>query len=170
MDWDLFKKDFLDRFLYREKRETKVVDFINFRQGGISVLEYFLKLTQLSKYASSLEFNPRDEMNFFVIGVSDYMQKECYSALLHNNIYISRLMVHAQQVEGKVLTEGVEMPRGKVLLMVVFQRVGLRYKTSLGLRKGFLIKFVPSSLRIGMIRCLTLSQKREWILVHQRKS
>ena len=112
----------------------------------------------------------RDEINHLKMGLLIDLQEECHSAMIHDNMTIYRLMVHAQQVEGKVLTEGVEMPRGKVLLMVVFQRVGLRYKTSLGLRKGFLIKFVPSSLRIGMIRCLTLSQKREWILVHQRKS
>ena len=43
MTWEVFKKAFLDRFLPREKRESKVVDFINLRQGGMSVLEYSLK-------------------------------------------------------------------------------------------------------------------------------
>ena len=38
-----------------------------------------------------------------------------------------------------------------------FQRIGLRYKTSLDLRSGFLVKFLPSSLRLVVIGCLTLS-------------
>ena len=32
--WEVFKKSFLDRFFTREKREDKVVDFINFHQVG----------------------------------------------------------------------------------------------------------------------------------------
>ena len=46
------------------------------------------------------------------------------------------------------------------LLMVVLQRVGLISKTSLGSKKGFLIKFLPSYLRIVMIKCVILSLKR----------
>ena len=37
--WEIFKKAFLDRFIPREKREAKVVEFTNLRQGGMSVLE-----------------------------------------------------------------------------------------------------------------------------------
>ena len=38
-------------------------------------------------------------MKCFVMGVSDDLQKECHSAMLHNNMNISRVMIHAQQVE-----------------------------------------------------------------------
>ncbi|XP_069145902.1 uncharacterized protein [Solanum lycopersicum] len=82
-----------------EKRESKVVDFINLRQGGMSVLEYSLKFTKYSKYAPTLVFDPRDEMNRFVMGVLDDLQEECHSAMLHDNMNNSRFMVHAQQVE-----------------------------------------------------------------------
>ena len=41
--WEVFNKAFLDRFFPRKKREAKVVEFINLRQGGMSVLEYTLK-------------------------------------------------------------------------------------------------------------------------------
>ncbi|XP_069147184.1 uncharacterized protein [Solanum lycopersicum] len=40
-----------------------------------------------------------DEMSRFVIGVSDDLKEECHSAMLHENMKISHLMVHAQQVE-----------------------------------------------------------------------
>ena len=54
MTWEVFKKAVIDRFFLREKMETKVVESINLRQGYMSVLEYSLKFTQLSNYASSL--------------------------------------------------------------------------------------------------------------------
>ena len=56
------------------------------------------------------------------------------------------------------------------LLKVVLQRVDLILKTSLGLRRGFLIKFLLSSPSLEMIGCLNLSLKREEILVHQKRS
>ena len=40
----------------------KVEELIYLRQGIMSVEEYFLKFTLLSRYAPSLVFNPRDEM------------------------------------------------------------------------------------------------------------
>ena len=38
-------------------------------------------------------------MNPFVMGVSDDLQEEYHSSMLHENITISRHMVHAQQVK-----------------------------------------------------------------------
>ena len=43
--------------------------------------------------------DPRDEMNRFVTGVSNDLQEECHSAMLHDNMNIYHLMFHAQQVE-----------------------------------------------------------------------
>ena len=62
ISWDVFSKTFLDRFFPRYKREAKVEDFINLRQGGMSVIES-LKFTKLSKYVPSLVSYPRDEMS-----------------------------------------------------------------------------------------------------------
>ena len=75
------------------------MEFINFFQVGMSVHEYPLKFTNLSKYAPSLVSDPRDEMSHFVTGVSDDLQEEYDSAMLHKNMNISRLMVHAKHVE-----------------------------------------------------------------------
>jgi len=76
ISWEVFKNAFLDRFFPRVKREAKVEEFINLRQGGMSVEEYALKFTKLSKYAPSLVSNPRDEMSRFVIGVADAIEEE----------------------------------------------------------------------------------------------
>ena len=48
-----FKDAFLDRFFPLEWREKKMVEFMNLRQGEMSVQEYSLKFTQLSKYANN---------------------------------------------------------------------------------------------------------------------
>ena len=52
----MFNKAFLGRYFSKEKREVKVVEFINLHQGGMSVLEYSLKFTKLSKYVHSLVY------------------------------------------------------------------------------------------------------------------
>ena len=83
---------------------------MNLRQGGMSVLYYSLKFTKLSKYSTCLVPDTRDEMSHFVMGVSDDLKKEFCSSMLHYNMNISYLKVHAKKVEvtwvkkeGKVL-------------------------------------------------------------------
>ena len=71
-----------------------MVEFINLHQGGMSVIEYCLKFTKLSKIAPSMVSDPRDEMSSFVMGVSDDLKKECWSDMLHDNMNISPLMVN----------------------------------------------------------------------------
>ena len=74
-------------------------EFINIHQGEKSVHEYSLEFIKLSKYAPSLVSDPRDQMRHFVTGVSEDLQEECQSAMLHDNMNISRLMVFARRVE-----------------------------------------------------------------------
>ncbi|XP_049345422.1 uncharacterized protein LOC125809933 [Solanum verrucosum] len=45
INWEVFKEAFLDRFFSLELREQKLVEFMNLRQGGMSVKEYSLKFT-----------------------------------------------------------------------------------------------------------------------------
>ena len=99
MTWEIFKVAFPDKFFPKDIREEKVTEFINLRQGGKSVHEYSLEFVKLSKYTPSLISDPRYQMSHFVMGVSEDLQKECYTALLHDNIKNSRLMVHASRVE-----------------------------------------------------------------------
>ena len=106
LTWEIFKKAFLGRFFPREKIEAKV-EFINLLQGGMTVREYSLKFIKLSKYASSIVSNARDEMNHFITGMSEEIEEECHAAILHENMDISRFMVHSQQVEECCLRKGV---------------------------------------------------------------
>ena len=90
---------FLGLFFPREMREEKVAEFINFYQEGKSVHENYLEIIKLSKYAPSLVSDPRDQTSHFVMGMSEELQEECQSAMLHDKMNISPLMVYARRVE-----------------------------------------------------------------------
>ena len=96
---EIFKRAFLDHFFPRAMRQAKVVEFINLHQGGISVHYYSLKFIQLDKYAPSLVSGTRNEMSQFVTGVSNDLQEECHSVMLHDIMNISHLMAHAKRIE-----------------------------------------------------------------------
>ncbi len=71
----------------------------------MTVQEYGLKFTQLSRYAPHMVADSWAQMNKFLYGVSDLVKTECRNAMLLENMKISRLMTHAQQVEGDKLRE-----------------------------------------------------------------
>ena len=78
-----------------ERREVKVEEFINLKQGNMSVEEYSLKFSMLSRYFPYLMSNPRDEINHFVMGVADLVREEYRTAMLHYDMTLARLMVYA---------------------------------------------------------------------------
>ena len=54
IEWEEFKESFLGKYIPRERREVKVEEFINLKQGNIRVEEYSLKYSMLSRYAQYL--------------------------------------------------------------------------------------------------------------------
>ncbi|WMV41565.1 hypothetical protein MTR67_034950 [Solanum verrucosum] len=100
-----FKSTFIDRFFRLEMREAKVLEFANLRQGHMSVREYALKFTQLSKDAPSIVANRRAKICKFMSGVSDMVVKEYCTAMLVHDMDISSLLVHAQQIQEEKLKE-----------------------------------------------------------------
>ncbi|XP_049397357.1 uncharacterized protein LOC125861527 [Solanum stenotomum] len=73
------------------------------REAKVSVREYAWRFTQLSKYSSSIVADLRANMSKFVSSVSDVVVKECRTAMLVHDMYISHLMVHTQQIEEEKL-------------------------------------------------------------------
>lgn len=54
LDWQKFEVSFLDRLFPLDMEEAKVIEILNIRQGNMSVIEYTLKFTQLSRYAPTM--------------------------------------------------------------------------------------------------------------------
>lgn len=96
---EILKKAFLDLLFPRGKSEPKVEEFINLRQGGMSLLYYSLRFSKFSSYAPSLVSDHKFIMRRFVTGVSDNMKEECRLTFLNYNMNISHIMVYAQHVK-----------------------------------------------------------------------
>ena len=71
----------------------------------MTVQEYGLKFNKLSRYAPHMVADSRAQMHKFLYGVSDLVKTECRNAMLLNDMNISRLMTHAQRVEGDKIRE-----------------------------------------------------------------
>ena len=77
------------------KKEVKIEDFINLRQGNMSVGDYSLNFTLLSKYAPYLLSNPRDKMSRLLKSISDLVNEECRTTILHDNRTLSRFITYS---------------------------------------------------------------------------
>ncbi len=74
----------------------------------MSVEEYSLKFSMLSRYAPSLVSNPRSEMRRFVTRVADLVKEECCTAMLNDDMNLFRFMVYAKYIEDFNLLVSLE--------------------------------------------------------------
>ena len=63
IEWEEFRELFLGKYFPHKRKDVKVEELINLKQGNIRVKEYSLKFSMLSRYAPSLVSNQRDEMS-----------------------------------------------------------------------------------------------------------
>ena len=99
IEWKEFKEAFLGKYLPRERREVKVEEFINLKQGNMTFKEYSLNFSMLYRYTSSLVSNPRDDMSTFMMGFADLVREECRTTMIDDDMTLPRLMVYAQSIE-----------------------------------------------------------------------
>ena len=106
--WEEFKQYFLGKLFSRERREVKVQEFNNLKKENISVEEYSLKFSMLYRYSPSLVSNLGDEMSRFVIGVTNLVKEECRTAMLHDDMMLSILILYDRSIEeskpGRIAT------------------------------------------------------------------
>lgn len=92
IEWEEFKRTFLNWFFPLELREVKIKEFINLRPAKMNVG----KFTKLSKYAPFMVVEPRLRMSNCISSVSSLVSKESKIAMLVKEINISRLMKYAE--------------------------------------------------------------------------
>ncbi|WMV33349.1 hypothetical protein MTR67_026734 [Solanum verrucosum] len=63
MTWECFTRAFLDKFFPRELRMAKAQEFMNLRQRSMSIQEYGLMFSQLSRYDLHMVDNPTAKMS-----------------------------------------------------------------------------------------------------------
>ena len=105
-------------------------------------------------------------MSHFVKGVSEELQEEFHSTILHDNMNISRLMVHARRVEeARAKRMSRDTKRAKSF-------DGSSSKNTPDIqdkpifKKRVSIKSLPSSQKQVMIGCLTLNSRGEKVLIN----
>ncbi|KAK4737891.1 hypothetical protein R3W88_001588 [Solanum pinnatisectum] len=74
--WACFEEAFLGRFFPQELKEAKVREFLTLKQDSLSVREYGLKFTQLSRHAPEIVADMGSRMSLFVAGLSRMSCKE----------------------------------------------------------------------------------------------
>ena len=107
-----------------------------------------MKFIKLSKYASSLFSNYRDEICYFLIGVSKKLEEECRAAMLHKNMDLSRLMVHAQQIEDSRVRKTSKEAMKIRYLESSSSKSRLDVKANTKFKRGFKIRLLQISSRI----------------------
>jgi len=108
LSWAMFEEAFLGRFFPRELREAKVREFLNLKQGSMTVQEYGLKFTQLSRYAPEMVADMRSRMSLYVAGLGRLTKKEGRGGMLNGDMDIGRLMTYVQQTEEEKLQDREE--------------------------------------------------------------
>ena len=99
IEWEEYKETFPGKYFPRERREVKVDDFINRKEGNMSVEKYSLKFDFLSRYAPSIVSNSTEEMSRFVTGVTNLVREKFRIAMLHDDLTLDRIMVYTLSIE-----------------------------------------------------------------------
>lgn len=138
IEWEELKELFLGMYFPNVKREVKVEKFIKHKKGNMSLEDYSLKFNLLSNYAPYLVSNRRDEMSWFMTGVSDLLNEECGTTMLYNDMNIYRLTLYSQCIEYSTLERlGRDLNRKELIS-----------KANLGLRRELQIKMFLVLLRL----------------------
>ncbi|XP_004243940.1 uncharacterized protein [Solanum lycopersicum] len=116
----------------------------------MSVLEYGLKFTQLSRYALDMVKDIRGRMSLFVAGLVRASSKEGRAAKLIGDMDISRLMVYVQQVEEEKLRDREEYRNKKCLDNRKVVQIGHNFRSQRGMHHHLLVYLRPETEVITM--------------------
>ncbi|XP_070002054.1 uncharacterized protein [Nicotiana sylvestris] len=94
-----FSKVFLAHYLPREVRESHLDQFLNLKQGDMSVRDYSHKFNSLARYAPDIVHTMRARVHHYVDGLGDNLIRDCRVASLSDHVDISDIQAFAQTTE-----------------------------------------------------------------------
>ena len=99
--WKEFSSMFLDRFLPQSVRDAQLYEFERLSQGSMTVDEYDLKFTQLSRYAEHLLPTKEWRVKRFIKGLKSSMYKVMVSQMFpsYSSAVDSARLIEAQEIE-----------------------------------------------------------------------
>ena len=88
--------------------------------------------------------NPRNQMNRFVNSISDLVKEECRTAMLHDDMTLSRLIVYDQSIEESKLSRiSRKLKRSEQVIKIdLGSRRGLKFKMNLEILRSNLRRVV----------------------------
>ncbi|WMV41427.1 hypothetical protein MTR67_034812 [Solanum verrucosum] len=95
-EWEDFFEAFLSNYLPREVREARLDQFINRKQGTMSVMDYSHMFNSLERYAPHILRTMRATTHRYVDGLADHLIKDCRVASLSDDVDISHIKVFAK--------------------------------------------------------------------------
>ncbi|XP_038896366.1 uncharacterized protein LOC120084630 [Benincasa hispida] len=107
--WEEFRKAFFERFYPRSFRDRKQDEFLQLMQGNMTIVEYELKYTKLSKYALNIVVDEKERCRRFETGLRQEIRTPVTATAEWGEF--SRLIEVVMRVERSLMTEEVRPER-----------------------------------------------------------
>ncbi|XP_049399822.1 uncharacterized protein LOC125863894 [Solanum stenotomum] len=95
-EWEDFSEAFLAHYLPREVQEACLDQFINLKQGTMSVRDYSHRFNSLARYAPDIVRTMRARVHRYVNGLADHLIRDCRVTSLSDDVDISHIQAFAQ--------------------------------------------------------------------------
>ena len=105
LTWDDFLRDFSNNYMPEVYRDDKRREFLNLKQGTMTVAEYEVKFNQLSHYASSLVATDRDKCRMFEEGLRYKLREKITLVDLESYAKLKAVVIRVE----RLVKEGSEL-------------------------------------------------------------
>ncbi|XP_070039508.1 uncharacterized protein [Nicotiana tomentosiformis] len=106
--WSEFANAFINLFLPVETKAARAAEFESLKQGSISVWEYHMRFTRLSKYAIYMLPTMEARLRRFVQGLSLLVINEAATAALNSDINYGKMVAFSQATKTRKLKNKME--------------------------------------------------------------
>ncbi|KAF3613055.1 hypothetical protein FXO38_36463 [Capsicum annuum] len=99
--WKEFNEAFLDHYLPFEIRQARADQFLNLRQGNMSMREYSLQFNSLSRYAPNVVATMDERVHQYMDRLDPYLVRDYTIAALNKDMDIARIQAFTQKMEDQ---------------------------------------------------------------------